>query len=89
MKMIFFSKMRKILCTIEKCKKKFIKFFSVFEITMFEPVSGVCPNCDENLYDQQSTFYQTAVRFSKSVLKKGLYDNQLTTFLGLNNFLYI
>ena len=56
---------------------------------MFEPVSGVCPNCDENLYDQQSTFYQTAVRFSKSVLKKGLYDNQLTTFLGLNNFLYI
>ena len=44
MKLIFFLKMEKILCTFQKCKKKIAERFAVLEIKAFELVASTYLN---------------------------------------------
>ena len=63
MKLIYFSKCKKILCTFQKTAKNFHIIILVLEIMAFEPVARTCLNYDENTCDRQSTCYQTILRF--------------------------
>ena len=58
-----FFKMRKIVCTFQKRKKKFDKMFLFLEIMAFETVAGTYLIYDEHTCDWQSTCYQTILRF--------------------------
>ena len=44
-------------------REKLERVFRVFEIMAFERVAAIFFNYDENACDQQSTFYQTVLKF--------------------------
>ena len=53
--------------------------FKDFKIKAFEHVSGISRNCDENIWERQSTSYQTVLRLYIS--QKEVFSNSVC--LGL------
>ena len=47
--------------------------FRDFEIIAFEHVSGISRNCDENIWERESTSYQTVLKFHIS--QKEMFSN--------------
>ena len=47
--------------------------FRDFEIIAFEHVSGISGNCDENIWERESTSYQTVLKFYIS--QKEMFSN--------------
>ena len=63
MNLKLFLKMRKILCTFQKWKKKIAKALLVLEIMAFEPLAGTYLSYEMNTSNRQSRCYQTVLRF--------------------------
>ena len=61
------------------------RMFRKFEIMAFEHVSGIFLNSDKNIWEQQSTCYQTVPKFQ--IWQKDVFSNRI--FLGLMEISYV